>query len=186
MKTVLIAGVGNVLLGDDAIGPYVIRLLESQYSFAEEVEVCDLGTPSLDLTHRIIGLRTLILVDAVASDDPPGTIVLCRKEDIIREGPGQRVDPHSPALAECLLAAEMLGAAPEDVLLVGVVGGSYEAGKPLSEPVRQSAELAIKAILAELSAIGLESTKQKSAIEPSTWWVDSPRTREMPLPSSRQ
>ena len=51
MKTALIGGIGNVLLGDDGIDPYVIRLLESQYAFGENVRVVDLGTPALDLTH---------------------------------------------------------------------------------------------------------------------------------------
>ena len=36
MKSSLIGGIGNVLLGDDGVGPYVVRLLESQYIFDEE------------------------------------------------------------------------------------------------------------------------------------------------------
>jgi len=53
---ILIGGIGNVLLGDDAVGPYAVRLLESEYSFGDNVEIADLGTPALDLTHRIVGL----------------------------------------------------------------------------------------------------------------------------------
>jgi hypothetical protein len=68
---VLIGGIGNVLVGDDAVGPYVVRLLESQYSFPDNVEIADLGTPALDLTHRIAGLRAVILVDCVASNEHP-------------------------------------------------------------------------------------------------------------------
>jgi hydrogenase maturation protease len=66
-KRVLIGGIGNVLLGDDAVGPYVIRLLESEYAFGDDVEIADLGTPALDLTHRLAGLHAAILVDCVAS-----------------------------------------------------------------------------------------------------------------------
>ena len=44
MKSILIGGIGNVLLGDDGLGPYVIRLLESQYEFSDEIELADLGT----------------------------------------------------------------------------------------------------------------------------------------------
>ncbi len=84
MKRALIGGIGNVLLGDDGIGPYVVRLLDSMYAFDERVdenvdenvEIADLGTPALDLTHQIVGLHALILVDSVASDgvgdDPAG------------------------------------------------------------------------------------------------------------------
>ena len=175
MKTALIGGIGNILLGDDGVGPYVVRLLESQYSFPENIEVADIGTPALDLTHQIVGLHTLILVDSVVSVDPPGTIVLYRKEDIVREAPAQRLDPHSPALSECLMTAEMLGASPKHVLLVGIVGECYEPGRPLSESVRQSVRLAIEAILQELERLGFNFQKRMFPHEPAIWWGDQAR-----------
>jgi hydrogenase maturation protease len=175
MKTALIGGVGNVLLGDDGIGPYVVRLLESQYGFEENVEVADLGTPALDLTHQIVGLHALILVDSVVGDDPPGTILLYRKEDIVRKGPAQRLDPHSPALSECLMTADMLGASPEQVLLVGIVGESYEPGRPLTEAVAQAVGQAIDAILRELERLGFGFQKRLLPQEPGIWWGESPQ-----------
>ena len=170
MKTALIGGIGNVLLGDDAVGPSVVRFLEARYTFGDDVQIVDLGTPALDLTHQIADRHALILVDSVASDDPPGTIVLFRKADILAEAPAQRVDPHSPALSECLLTAEMLGAAPEHVLLVGIVGESYEPGRPLSEPVRQSIEPAIAGIVQELERLGFRIEKKLAPSQPSIWW----------------
>ena len=97
MRTALIGGIGNVLLGDDGVGPYVLRLLESRYSFADDVELIDLGTPALDLTHQIVGLRSLILIDSVANDEPAGTVTLYHKEDVLSIAPAERLDPHSPA-----------------------------------------------------------------------------------------
>ncbi len=173
MKNALISGIGNVLLGDDGVGPYVVQMLESAYTFGDNVEIADLGTPALDLTHRIAGLHAVILVDCVASEDPPGTVLLYRKADIIRETPAQRLDPHSPALSECLMTAEMLGASPQHVLLVGIAGGSYEPGRPLSESVRQSVEKAIDAILAELERLGFDFMKRTLPTEPHIWWGDS-------------
>ena len=172
MRTALIGGIGNVLLGDDGVGPYVLRLLESMYSFEESIELLDLGTPALDLTHQIVGLKALILVDAVASDDAPGALTLYRKEDILREVPEQRLDPHSPALSECLLTAAMLGAMPEHVLLVGITGKCYEPGHPLSAAVRQSVEPAMDAILQELQRLGFAFRKKLLPDEPSIWWSD--------------
>lgn len=174
----LIGGVGNVLLGDDGVGPFVIRILESQYIFGNNVELADLGTPALDLTHQIVGLQTLILVDSVVSSDPPGTIKHYRKADIIRETPAQRLDPHSPALSECLMAADMLRASPEHVLLVGIVGECYEPGMPLSEAVRQSVGKAIEAILGELKSLGFDFRKRPTPNDPNIWWEDN----EIPEP----
>lgn len=172
MKRALIGGIGNVLLGDDGVGPYVVRILESLYSFGGDVAVVDLGTPALDLTHQIVGLDALILVDSVAGDAPAGTLALYTKEDILREMPEQRLDPHSPALSECLLTAEMLGAMPQHVLLVGITGKCYEPGDPLSAAVRQSVEPAIDAILQELQRLGFAFEKKPTPDEPGIWWSD--------------
>jgi len=184
VKRALIGGIGNVLLGDDGIGPYVVRLLDSMYAFDERVdenadenvEIADLGTPALDLTHQIVGLHALILVDSVASDgvgdDPAGTILLFRKEDILRETSTQRLDPHSPALSECLMTAAMLGDSPEHVLLVGIVGKCYEPGDPLTAAVRESVGDAIDAILQELHRLGFAFRKKTTCDEPGIWWSD--------------
>ncbi len=179
MRTALIGGIGNVLLGDDAVGPYVLRLLEAQYEFGDDVELLDLGTPALDLTHQIVGLQSLILIDSVTSDDPPGTVVLYRKEDILRVTPAERLDPHSPALSECLLTAEMLRSSPENVLLVGIVGAGFEPGSALSESVRGSAATAIEKVVAELTRLGYSVRKRSSPRTPALWWTERPE--EIPV-----
>ena len=78
MKNVLIGGIGNILLGDDGVGPYVVRFLESHYEFEERVQLVDLGTPSLDLLNRISGKDAVILIDCVDTEAAPGTVLLYR------------------------------------------------------------------------------------------------------------
>lgn len=170
MRRALIGGVGNVLLGDDGVGPYVLRLLESQYEFSEDVGLIDLGTPALDLTHQIVGLRSLILIDSVTSDEPAGTVLLYRKDEILSVAPAERLDPHSPALSECLMTADLLGASPEHVLLVGIVGESYEPGQPLSPSVRDAAQKAVEPILDELQVLGYCFHKKRTPEAPAIWW----------------
>jgi hydrogenase maturation protease len=172
VNSVLIGGIGNVLLGDDAIGPYVIRLLESSYEFDDNVEIADLGTPALDLTHRIAGRDAVILIDCVASNEAPGTLQLFRKDDILRTMPAQRLDPHSPALAECLLTAEMLGAMPQSVLLIGIVGATFEPGLPLTDAVREAATLAVDAILKELQGFGITPRRFLAPASAPMWWSE--------------
>ncbi len=170
MKHALIGGIGNILLGDDGVGPYVVRLLDAWYRFAENVEIADLGTPALDLTQRIAGLDCVILVDSISSDDAPGTILLYGKSEIVCQTPSPRLDPHSPALSECLMAAEMLGCSPKNVLLVGIVGKSYEPGDPLSNVVRESVGEAVNAILGELKRLDFDFEKRVAAKPPNIWW----------------
>ena len=181
MKPVLIGGIGNVLLGDDGVGPYVVRLLESRYDVGDDVEIADLGTPALDLLHRIAGRHAVILIDCVASaDEPAGIVVLYRKEDILRIAPTPRLDPHSPALSECLLTAEMFNTSPKNVLLVGVVGQSMEPGCQLSPAVREAVETAIESIVLELKFLECDVEEKPTAGSDDIWWSDDRHATTQP------
>ena len=170
MKRVLIAGVGNILLGDDGVGPHVVRELETDYAFEEGVVVEDLGTPALDFIDHIAGLDALIVVDSVENGDLPGTVSLYRKPDLLRFAPTVRLDPHSPALTESLLAAEMFGGSPHEVLLVGISGASYEPGCDLSAAVREGLKRVRAEILRELDRLGIVyARKEKTTLRGILW-----------------
>ena len=172
MKNILIGGMGNVLLGDDALGPYVVHLLETQFAFEEGVQLEDLGTPALDLTHRIAGQDAVILIDCISTPDhPAGTVLEYDKCELLSVIPAQRLDPHSPAVSECLLAAEMLGKSPENVLLVGAVGECFEPGERLSETVRGAIDKIIGAVLGELWRLGVK-VERKAFSPDSEWWAE--------------
>ncbi|MFZ0419676.1 MAG: hydrogenase maturation protease [Candidatus Sulfotelmatobacter sp.] len=174
MKRVLIGGIGNVLLGDDGVGPYAAQLLASRYEFEDSVEVVDLGTPALDLIDRISGKDVVILIDSVArlaAEDAPGTVALYRKADIMRYLPVVRMDPHSPALVDALLSAELFGVAPANLLLVGIVAASCEPGCTLSEPVKAALDQAIAEILRELALFSIEYRLREHPAELGVWWA---------------
>ena len=164
---------GNVLLGDDAFGPYIVHLLESQFTFEDRVQLEDLGTPALDLTHRIAEQHAVILIDCISSDEySAGTVLEYDKADLLSAIPAQRLDPHSPAVSECLLAAEMLGKSPENVLLVGGVGESFDPGEPFSEAIRSAVDKVIGAVLGELWRLGVTVERKPSFTEAEIWWAE--------------
>lgn len=171
MKRILVAGIGSVLLGDDGIGPYVIRSLEANYVFDEGIEIEDLGTPALDLIDHITGLDALIVVDAVKNGAAPGTVTLYRKPELTRQAPVVRLDPHSPALCDALWAAEFYGGAPSEVLLVGVSAGSFEGGCELSEAVRASAGRAVQEVLREIDRLEAGFVRRFEEAEAEIWWA---------------
>jgi hydrogenase maturation protease len=185
-RNILIGGIGSVLLGDDAVGPYVAELLATCYEFEERVEVIDLGTPALDLVEQISGKDAIILIDCVDAQADPGTVLLYRKEDIVRHSPGVRMDPHSPALVETLLSAEFLGVAPAEVLLVGIVAKSFDAGADLSTPVRASVDRAISVILRELDRLGVIYKRREKAIELGIWWTSKHELPAIAADSTRE
>ena len=173
MKNVLIGGIGNVLLGDDGVGPYVLRLLESRYEFEEGVELADLGTPALDLLNRISGRDAVILIDCVDSKSTPGSVLIYRKPDLIRHSPGVRTDPHSPAITEILLSADFWGVSPGELLLVGITPESFESGCALSDSVNASLDDAVARVLSELDRLHIKYKPRKKSGEPNIWWTEN-------------
>ena len=167
---VAVVGIGNVLMGDDAFGPYVIRVLQARYAFAREVDVQDLGTPGLDLTAYLTGLTALILVDTVKSKGAAGELRAYRRGDILRHAPQPRLSPHDPSLKEALLMAGLAGGGPEDVLLVGVVPGRIATAVGLSDEVRAAVEPAVAAVRAELNRLGLPAHPLGLPAPPDVWW----------------
>lgn len=170
MKKVKIGGIGNVLLGDDGVGPYIARMLEANYEFEEGVEVQDLGTPGLDLIVHVEGLDALVLIDAVDNHLPAGSVMLYTKADILRHAPAVRMDPHSPALKETLMLADLEGEGPKEVSLVGISGQNYDMGKGLSDSVRRSAEAAMEMVLSELQRVGVRYTRRENVAKFAVWW----------------
>lgn len=172
MKKVLIGGIGNVLLGDDGVGPYVARLLEARYEFGDGVEVIDLGTPALDLIDQLSSHEAVILIDSIDTEAVPGAVVLYRKADITRLCPAVRMDPHSPALVDAMLSAELFGVAPDDVLLVGIRAESFDVGCELSKTVAASLDQAIAEVLRELDRLGVEYRRREHPADVGIWWAN--------------
>lgn len=167
---ILVAGLGNVLMGDDAFGPYVVRWLEAHHVFPKDVAVRDLGTPGLDLTPHLAGVSALILVDTVHSTGAPGELRLYRKADILKHPLQPRTNAHDPGVNEALLLADALGVGPREALLVGVVPKSVATGVGLSPAVQRALRPAADAILAELGRLQAEVAPRVPAEAPDIWW----------------
>lgn len=143
MKRVLVAGVGNVFLGDDAFGVEVVRELMRRPNPAH-VTVSDFGTRGLDLAYALVdGVDALLLVDAVQRGYAPGTLTVI-EPDFEREpaaeallGPGHGVDPCRVfglvhALGGTMPKTRLLGCEPLSF------GSDDEPMFELSSPVRDA------------------------------------------------
>jgi hydrogenase maturation protease len=135
MARVAIFGIGNILLGDDGVGPFVARYLQENFEFPDDVVIEDLGTPSLSLPGYLIGHDAVIFIDAVKSDESPGTILTYTREEIMAVQPGIRVSPHEPSINDALILLDFAGEGPVDVTLVGIVADTLEGGVMLSAKV---------------------------------------------------
>jgi hydrogenase maturation protease len=157
-------------MGDDAAGPFAIASLHARYQFADDIVVEDIGTPGLDLVPYLSGFDSIILVDTVLSDAPPGTIRLYDKATLLRTPLQPRLSPHDPALGQCLAMLEMEGMAPRDMLLIGIVPENVRFGPGLTESVKNAIPSAVDRVITELVARGAGVTPRTPASEPDLWW----------------
>lgn len=169
MTRVTIAGIGNVLMGDDGIGPYVARVLEAQYDF-EGAQVADLGTPVLDFPDHLDGSEVVLIIDAVENHKTPGAVTVYTKSDMVRNGVPVRTDPHSPALSEMMLRAELTGAGPKDAVLIGITAKECNYYTPLSDAVRRAVPAAIKEVVCQAEKLGVRCTEKSHPGTPAIWW----------------
>jgi hydrogenase maturation protease len=163
-------GLGNVLMGDDALGPTVIAHLLAGFEFFSDVHVEDLGTPGLDLHPHLAGRKFLILVDVVKSKGDPGELRLYGKDEILKHAPGVRVSPHDPGVKEALLALQFAGDDPEEILLVGVIPGVVGHALGMTDAIRAAVPHAEAAILEELKRLGQSPALRDPRPEPDLWW----------------
>jgi hydrogenase maturation protease len=150
-KRILVAGVGNVFLGDDGFGVEVVRRLAGR-GLPEGVEVVDFGIRGMDLAYALQDdYDVAIFVDATPRGEKPGTVYLLEPE--IEEDGGVALDTHGMDPVKVIKLSRALGARPTRTLVVGcepqvvVSGEAYDDMlMELSEPVRAAVEEAVKLV----------------------------------------
>jgi hydrogenase maturation protease len=155
---ILVAGVGNIFLGDDAFGVEVARRLALR-PLPPEVRVVDFGIRGLDLTYALLeNYDRVIIVDAVQRGGKPGA--LCLIEPLLESAGAMQT--HEMAPAKALAAARALGAILTNVVILGCepesFGSEDEPQMGLSQPVEAAVGEAV-AWIEEMAAKGLEAAR---------------------------
>jgi hydrogenase maturation protease len=168
-----VLGIGNVFMSDDAIGPFVLKILESHCEFPANVVVRDVGTRGRTMASCFVDYEAMILIEAVAQSGRPGEVRLSRKNHLVRVPDTPHASPYNAGLVEALRFAELCGACPPDILLVGIVPESRELGRGLSPSVKAAVAPAISAVLAELCRLGACARARSQVTQPSIWWEET-------------
>lgn len=153
LPRIAVIGLGNLIMGDDGLGPRVIHELQKE-SVPENVELLDLGTPGLGLSTYITGFDSLILVDAVHDQAEPGSVRVFTKDELLALPSQPRMSPHAPAVKEALALAELSGDAPRDVILIGVVPEDCSMGIRLTPAVEASVPVVLVEVRRALAKQG--------------------------------
>jgi hydrogenase maturation protease len=150
-KRILVAGIGNIFLGDDGFGVEVARRLAGR-ELPEGVEVVDFGIRGLDLAYALQEEYELVVfVDATPRGQEPGTVYLIEPE--IEEDGEVSLDTHGMDPVKVIKLSRALGARPTRTLVVGcepqvvVSGEDYDDMlMELSEPVRAAVGEAVRLV----------------------------------------
>ena len=147
---ILVAGVGNKLMGDDGFGPRVVELLSSR-SLPENVDLKDLGTSGITAAMEIEGYDLVIFLDSMKMEGDPGTI---RQVEIdVHDMTEQdvlgltEISLHEAGLEELIKFSKAIGTIPPRIILIGCKPKIIRPGIELSDEVEQASHEAEKKVL---------------------------------------
>ena len=152
-STGLVIGLGQPDRGDDAVGPTVARRVAALA--VPRVQVVERADPT-DLLDAWAGHDAVVLVDAVCSGAPPGTL------HVLHVGAADVVDAaawtatgrggtHGWGVGEVVALGRALGRLPQRLVVLGVEAVQFDHGAPLSPPVRDAVPQAAEAVLSALA-----------------------------------
>ncbi len=151
MSGFLVAGMGNVLRGDDGFGVEAARRLAAGPSLGEDVRVIEVGIGGIHLVQELMdGYDTLVVIDAVDRGSASGTVHLLQADvpdlaDWTEEERGDFLaDMHYTTPSKALILAKALGVLPPSVFILGSQPAEIDAvGIGLTEPVARAVSEAV-------------------------------------------
>ncbi|MDA8068788.1 MAG: hydrogenase maturation protease [Actinomycetota bacterium] len=154
----VVIGCGNLLRGDDALGPIAVRELW-QHGVPDGVRLIDGGTAGMDVAFMMRGAGRVVIVDAARTGAEPGTVFRVPAAELTQLPPVESIHTHAfrwdhaLAFGSWLLGPEL----PEKIEVWLVEAGSLEPGAPLTPAVQKGMRRVVAMIAAELCAAPAEA-----------------------------
>jgi hydrogenase maturation protease len=152
MRTVVL-GIGNVLLGDEAVGVRAVEALQA-CALPPEIELVDGGTCGMELLDVLADADLLLVVDAVLAGKAPGELVRLAGDEVpvfFRS----KLSPHMIGLPDVLAGLEFWGHKPKDLVVIGVQPASFDLSLEMTPLIAARVPDLVAAVLDELAARGL-------------------------------
>ncbi len=144
----VVLGVGNTILSDDGVGVHAARLLKDDPRLPSGVTVLDGGTLGLELIPYASGASRVLLLDAIRSDNPPGTFARMTGADLLATTGGWSA--HQLGVADLIAALFLVSTHPQDIVVLGVQPANTDWGTTLSRDVEAALAGLVDAALAQL------------------------------------
>lgn len=153
---IVVLALGNPLLGDEGVGPRALSRLSREYRFPESVELVDGGTAGLALVPKLSEANKAVVLDAVRTGQPPGTLVELDGAKLPRRFFGS-LSPHQVGFRDIVSAARLMGG-PDEIFLIGVEPMTTELTGELSDPVSGVLDALVAAVVRRLESWGVAPT----------------------------
>jgi len=152
VMNILVLGIGQSLRGDDAAGLEAVRLWQEKFpetAVGARVETSEL--PGLVLLDLLEGMEAAVIVDAIQSKAPAGTVMRLGSEELASFMP-ETGFTHGWGIAETLQLGHSLyqGLASCRAILIGIVGGQFDLGAGFSPEVEKALPKAAEMIESEI------------------------------------
>ena len=157
---VLVVGCGNILRGDDAVGPFLIRRLWED-GVPAAIRIVDGGTAGMDVAFQMRGARRVVIVDASSTGVAPGTVYRVPGEELADTGPLDGLHTHSFRWDHALTFSRwLLGPdCPTDITVFLIEVADLTPGAELTGTVRAAMEQVIGLIREEFFDDGSETVE---------------------------
>lgn len=153
MLRTLVLGLGNPIMGDDGVGVAALQRLRNDWQLPTDVEVVDGGTWGMNLLPLIETAERLVLLDAINTGSPPGTLTVLERHELPRYF-ALKLSPHQIDLREVLALAELRGALPRELVALGIQPAVVEMQTELTPPVEAALGKLVDLVADRLEAAG--------------------------------
>ncbi len=170
--SITVLGIGNVLWADEGFGVRCVEALQQRWAFddgGEAVRLVDGGTQGLYLIQHVQAAGKLLIFDAIDYGLSPGTLKLIENDEVPRFMGAKKMSLHQTGFQEVLMAADLTGKLPAELVLIGVQPEELEDyGGSLRDVVKAQIKPALNLALDWLNHWGVRGSIRQDAAEPIT------------------
>lgn len=134
-NSIVVLGVGNILLTDEGLGVHVVKELKENYNFTPEISLIDGGTMGMELLTYMRGMKRILLIDAINGGEAPGTVYEFPHREL-EQYFTDHISVHEVGMQDILRIRAIQENPLEDAIVIGVEPESLEIGFEPSAPVQ--------------------------------------------------
>ena len=154
-NSIVVLGVGNILLTDEGLGVHVVEDLKANYAFTPQISLIDGGTMGMELLTYMRGMKKILLIDAVNGGEAPGTIYEFPHREL-EQYFTDHISVHEVGMQDILRIRAIQENPLEDAIVIGVEPESLDVGFEPSAPVQKALPEVKERVLRVLREWGIQ------------------------------